>query len=60
MNIEPKYHDLMLEALEDLMYKVSMQLNDLKGGPLNNERKHLTAKQHLIEELQHKISSAKE
>ena len=46
----------MLEALEDLMYKLSLQLEDLKGGPLTKERKDLTDKQATVEELQHLIS----
>jgi hypothetical protein len=39
------------------MYKLSLQLDGLKGGPLTKERKDLTDKQALIEELQHLISS---
>jgi hypothetical protein len=46
----------MLEALEDLMYKLSLQLEGLKGGPLTKERKELTDKQTMLEELQHLIS----
>ena len=56
MLIDAKYKPLVLEALEDLMYKLSLQLNGLKGGPLTKERKDLTDKQALIEELQHLIS----
>ena len=56
MTIDPKYKSILLEALEDLMYKLSLQLEGLKGGPLTNERKELTEKQAMIEELQHLIS----
>jgi hypothetical protein len=56
LTIDPKYKPILLEALEDLMYKLSLQLNDLKGGPLTNERKELTEKQAMVEELQHQIS----
>ncbi len=56
-NIDPKYKPILLEALEDLMYKLSLQLDSLKGGPLTKERKDLTAKQDMAEELQHMISS---
>lgn len=55
-NIDPKYKPILLEALEDLMYKLSLQLNDLKGGPLTKERKELTEKQAMLEELQHLVS----
>jgi hypothetical protein len=54
--IDPKFKPLLLEALEDLMYKLSLQLKDLKGGPLTAERKALTEKQDQLEELQHMIS----
>ena len=56
MLIEPKHKPLLLEALEDLMYKLSLQLENLKGGPLTKERKELTEKQAMLEELQHLIS----
>lgn len=47
---------ILLEALEDMMYKLSLQLDDLKGGPLDKRRKELTAKQSKVEKLQHQIS----
>ncbi len=56
LTIDPKYKSILLEALEEMMYKLSLQLNDLKGGPLTKERKELTEKQNLVEELQHQIS----
>lgn len=56
LQIDPKFKPLLLEALEDLMYKLSLQLKDLKGGPLTSERKALTEKQDQLEELQHIIS----
>lgn len=57
MVIDSKYKAILLEALEDLMYKLSMQLEGLKGGPLTKERRELTDKQAMLEELQHQISS---
>jgi len=56
MVIDSKYKPLVLEALEDMMYKLSLQLEALKGGPLTKERKDLTDKQMMVEELQHLIS----
>jgi hypothetical protein len=56
LEIDPKYKPILLEALEDLMYKLSLQLEGLKGGPLTKERKDLTDKQNMLEELQHVIS----
>lgn len=58
MTIDPKYKPLLLEALEELMYKLSLQLEELKGKPLTTYRKELTEKQATIEELQHVISNA--
>lgn len=60
MNIDPKYKPILLEALEELMYKLSLQLESLKGGPLTKDRKELTEKQAMLEELQHHISSLKD
>ena len=57
MNIDVKYQPLLLEALEDMMYKLSLQLEGLKGAPLTRERKSLTKKQEMLEELQHLIST---
>ena len=56
INIDPKYKLLLLEALEDLMYKLSMQQENLKGEPLTKERKALSQKQEMLEELQHQVS----
>ncbi len=60
MNIDPKYNSILLEALEDMMYKLSLQLDSLKGAPLTKERKILTEKQVMLEELQHQISIGKD
>lgn len=60
MTIDPKYKPILLEALEDMMYKLSIQLEPLKGKPLTAERKQLTAKQNLTEELQHIVSNSLE
>ena len=46
---------LLLEALEELMYKVALELQSMKGGPLTVQRKELTKKQKQIESLQHQI-----
>jgi len=58
MTIDPKHKPVLLEALEDMMYKLSLQLEDQKGKPLTAERKVLTEKQNLVEELQHLISAS--
>ena len=57
IHIDPSNKDLLLEALEELMYKLSLDLAQLKGGPMTAERKALTAKQEAIEKLQHEISA---
>jgi hypothetical protein len=60
MTIDPKYKPILLEALGDMMYKLSLQLAELKGGPLTKERKDLTRKQVLLEDLQHMVSGIKD
>jgi hypothetical protein len=58
MDIDKKYKAILLEALEELMYKNSLELAKLKGQPMTKWRKDLTKKQKVIEELQHHISTA--
>ena len=60
MKIDPKYQPVLLEALEELMYKYSLELEGLKGQPMTPQRKRLTDKQREIEELQHAISILEE
>lgn len=55
IEIPDKYRQVMLEALHDLLYKVSLDLSAMKGQPLTKERKQLTRKQSNIEELRHLI-----
>ncbi|MEQ6166021.1 MULTISPECIES: hypothetical protein [unclassified Ekhidna] len=59
IEIDDKYQSVLLEALEELMYKLSLQLDEFKGEPLGDERKRLTKKQYEVEKLQHLISSHK-
>ncbi len=56
MDIPAKYKPILLEALEDLMYRVSPDLDKMKGQPLSEERRYLTQRQRDIEDLQHLIS----
>lgn len=58
IELDSKYKPIIREALEELMYKLSMQLDNLKGGPLDEDRKELTKKQSLVEELQHIVSAS--
>ena len=55
MTIDPKYKSVLLEALADKRYKVSLELNELKGGPMDQHRKTLTKKQRQLEELEHLV-----
>ncbi len=56
LKIEEKDQAILLEALEDLMYKISLQLVEFKGTAKTKARKTLTQKQARIETLQHNIS----
>ncbi|NND32495.1 MAG: hypothetical protein HKN76_07885 [Saprospiraceae bacterium] len=55
MELPDKYQSLLLEALEDLMYKVSLDLAKMKGQPMTKERRNLTSKQKELERLQHLV-----
>jgi hypothetical protein len=57
IKIEAKYQDLLLEAVEELMYRVALQLSELKGGALTSQRKELSLKQKQLEDLQSVILS---
>ena len=58
IRLDPKYHPLLLEAIEDYLYRLSLQLAEMKGGPLTADRKALTHKQKMLEELHKQLSSA--
>ncbi len=60
MKINSKYKPILLEALQDMMYKVALELEDLKGQPLTELRKELSQKQAQVEELQHYIYNVKD
>lgn len=53
MEIHPKYKPILLEAIQNMMYKISLELESLKGQPMTKSRKALTKKQKSLEELQH-------
>lgn len=57
MHIDQKHKPILLEALGELMYKLSLELENLKGEPLTKWRKELTHKQEMVEQLQHYIST---
>lgn len=57
IQIDPKYQSVLLESLEELMYQLSLQLEEYKGKPLDRGRKELTRKQRQVEKLQHLIST---
>lgn len=59
MTIDDQHRELLLEAIEDLMYKVSLELNELKGQPMTAKRKRLTDKQKKLEKLQHQVHISK-
>jgi len=60
LSINSDEQKLLLEALEDLMFKISMQSQSFKGKPNTTERKKLTQRQNRVEALQHKISILEE
>ena len=58
IEISDKYKDVLLEAIEDQMYKQSLLLEELKGQSMTKRRKQLTTKQSMLEELQHMIHTS--
>ena len=60
MHIPNKYRETLLVALEEYMYKLSLELNKYKGQPMTQTRRDLTNKQRALEDLQHIVSSAGE
>ena len=52
-----KYKEVLLEAIVERMYQISLELQKLKGGPMTNERRQLTKRQSQLEELQHVLST---
>ena len=58
IQIDISYQAVLLEALNDQLYKVSLELNALKGQPLTNKRKELSRKQRLLEEIRDLVSTS--
>ncbi|QNL21731.1 hypothetical protein HZR84_07200 [Hyphobacterium sp. CCMP332] len=56
IQIPEKYKGLLLETIEEALYKIALNMEDLKGGPMTPQRKKLDKKQKDLEALQHKIS----
>ena len=55
IQIDPKHKTVLIEALEEQMYKISLELESYKGKPLTKERKFLLKKQSALEEIQHAL-----
>ena len=56
INLPSKYSQLLLESIEESLYKIALEMDQLKGGPMTPERKKLDKRQKELEELQHEIS----
>ena len=57
IKLDDKYKNVLLEALEDLMYKLSIEQESYKGMPMDASRKKLTQKQGLVENLQYEVAT---
>ncbi len=55
VQIDKSKKRILLEALEELMYKTALELESLKGQPMTKRRKELTKKQFEIERIQREI-----
>lgn len=56
-NIDAKHIPLLLEAIEELLYKTALRLEEFKGEPMNKERRELSQKQRELEQLRHELST---
>ena len=57
LKIQSKYKGVLLEAVQNMRYSISLELERMKGQPLTKARKTLTSKQKKLEELQRYLSS---
>lgn len=46
---------LLLEAIEELLYRIALRMEELKGGPMTEERRELILRQRRLEALQHRL-----
>ena len=44
IQIPEKYKGLILETIEEALYKIALNMEDLKGGPMTPQRKKLDKK----------------
>lgn len=57
ITIDEKYKLIMREALSDYHYKISLELNGMKGQAMTKIRKELTQKQKWVEELRSQLDA---
>ena len=57
IKLDGKYRTILREALSDYQYKISLELNKMKGQALTSHRKELTKKQRLVEELRSQLAA---
>lgn len=44
-----------MSALEEMLYSIALELDSMKGEPMNDQRKKLDNKQKMVEDLLFKI-----
>ena len=49
--LNAKEREILLEALEDYLYKVALAMEGYKGKPMNKARRELDRKQQVVEQL---------
>ena len=52
-----KEKQLIIDALEEMLYRIAMDMEKLKGGPMDRERKRLDKLQKRVEDLLFKIDN---
>jgi hypothetical protein len=56
ISIPTKHAPILLESLEESLYKIALEMEKFKGSPLTAERKVIEKRQKALEELQHLVS----
>ena len=55
LEISQKEKQVLISALEEMLYSIAIEMDNFKGGPMTGDRQKLSEKQKLVEDLLYKI-----
>jgi len=55
LEIDQQEKQTLVSALEEMLYSIALELDSMKGEPMNDQRKKLDNKQKMVEDLLFKI-----